>query len=332
MNSPTLHQHMIQKFCEEYLASISPLITRASKVSLVQRWEVFFQCSIAPSPGMIDPELLDSMLNLYQVASLDGLLPKYLGVEEQWGAIVSPRVATDTGAPIACIEHWFVTDPKDLTLVVESVKQHWPFPFEAIWIPLCPEHRCASFLAGWENARLEECVYVADWGCSRPEVLSLTKFSQFTCSMNQELNAWWPDLFRELDRDGSPLKSEHEVLSLKRMMESCLQTGGILNLYDYRGLAAHVSWLKGSEAELLIPQCWIVPYIFVRDDLRGQGFAKHLYALASQHMALDEIPLVCARVQAENLPSQKVLEAVGVEKVLDYYTVGREENQNTPMA
>jgi len=322
MNSPTLHQHIIQKFCEEYLASISPLITRASKVSLAQRWEVFFQCSIAPSPEMVDPELRDSMLNLYQVSSLDCLLPKYLGVEEQWGAIVSPRVATDTSAPIACIEHWFVTDPKDLTLVVESVKKHWPFPFEAIWIPLCPEHRCASFLAGWENARLEECVYVADWSCSRPEVLLPTKFSQFSCSTNQELNAWWPDLFRALDLSDSGLISEGEVASLKKGMVSCLQTGGIVNLSDHRGLAAHVSWFKGSEAELLIPQCWNVSYVFVRDDLRGQGVAKHLYALASQHMALDEIPLVCARVQAENLPSQKVLEAVGAEKVLDYYTVG----------
>ncbi len=322
MNPPTLHQHIIQKFCEEYLASISPLITRASKVSLAQRWEVFFQCSIAPPPEMIDPELRDSMLNLYQVPSLDYLLPKYLGEEEQRGAIVSPRVATATGTPIAFVEHWFVTDPKDLTLVVESVKKHWPFPFDAIWIPLCPDHRCASFLAGWENARLEECVYVADWGCSKPEVLSATKFSQFTCSTNQELIAWWPDFLRALNRDGVGQRSEDEVISLKRAMESCLRTGGIVNLYDHQGLAAHVSWRKGSQAELLIPQCWNVPYIFVRDDLRGQGVAKHLYALASQHMALDEIPLICARVQAENLPSQKVLEAVGAEKVLDYYTVG----------
>jgi hypothetical protein len=322
MNFMTLHQHIIQKFREEYLASISPIIDRASPVSMAKRWDLLFQCSISPNLEMIDPELQDSLLNLYQVHSLDFLFPKYFGNDEQWGAIVSPRISTTTGGPIAFIEHWFVTDPRDLTLVIESVKSRWPFDFEAIWIPLCPGHRCASFLQQQENVCLKECAYVADWSRSKPEVLSGTKFSQLTYSTNQKVNAWWPDLFRELSREESAATSEREMTSLKKRMEPCLRTGGIVNLHDDWGLAAHISWSQGSEAELLIPQCWNIPFIFVRSDLRGQGMAKHLYGLAAQKMVFDEMPLVCTRVQSPKQPSWKALESVGAERVMEYYKVG----------
>lgn len=322
MTSQSLSQNIVQKFREEYLAAVAPIVGQASPVSLVQRWDVLFQCSIAPKPEWIAPDLLATMLDLYQVPSHDQLLPKYLGNEEQWGAIVSPRVGTSTGEPIAFIEHWFVTDPSDLEQGVDAIKKLWPFPFQSIWISMSPQHRCVPYIKEWKHTCLAECAYVADWSHSRPEPRSATKFNELTCSTNQAVDSWWPELCREMIRDDVGLKSGREIDSLGKEMVLCLQTGGIVNLYDHRGFAAHVSWCKGGEAELLIPQCWNVPFIFVRSDLRGQGLAKHVYALASQKMVLDEIPLVCARVQADNQPSVKALDAVGAERVLEYYTVG----------
>ena len=317
-----LSPDIIQKFREEYLASLPPIIDAASTVSLAQRWEVLLQCSISPRAELISPDLLSALLDLYQVTFLEQLLPKYLGEDSQWGAVVSPRMANTTGEPIAFVEQWFVVEPSNLRSLVAAVKARWPFPFSAIWIFLSPRHRCASYLSGWEAARLEECAYVADWGRARPAVPSVTKFSQFSCSLNQEMNVWWPDLFQELNRDGSASRSDGEVTSLKRGMEFCAKTGGIVNLYDARGLAAHISWSQGSEADLLIPQCWSIPFIFVRADLRGRGLAKHLYAFASQNMALEKIHFICARVQGENQASGKALESVGAERVMEYYTVG----------
>lgn len=322
MSSLTLHQNIVQKFHEEYLAAVSPIVEQASPVSLAQRWDVLFQCSIAPKPEWMAPDSLAAMLDLYQVPSHEHLMPKYLGDDFHWGAIVSPRVATTTGEPIAFIEHWFVTDPGDLDHVVEAVKTQWPFPYSAIWIPMAPRHRCAPFINELESVNLKECAYVADWGRARPEVSSATKLSSFSCATNQALDSWGPDFCHVLKQGRAALIPERERASLRKRIESCLQTGGIVNLHDDQGLAAHVSWCQGSEAELLIPQCWNVPYIFVRHDLRGQGLAKHMYALAAQNMGLDEIPLICARVQEDNLPSVRALEAVGAERVLEYYTVG----------
>lgn len=321
MNRLTLHKNIVQKFREEYLATVSPIIEHASPISLAQRWNVLFQCSIAPQPEWIAPDFLMAMLDMYQVPSYENLLPRYFGNEECWGAIVSPRVATTTGEPIAFIEHWFVSDPGDLEQITEAVKKLWPFPYAAIWIPITPGHRCASMIKGLESGCLKECAYVADWDRSRPEVRSVTKFSQFSCSTNQDLDSWWPDFCQVLSRGGTAPIPEFGIASLRKTMEACPQNGGIVTLQDDQGLAAHVSWYKGSDAELLIPQCWNIPYIFVRDDLRGQGLAKYVYALASQNMAFDEIPLVCARAQADNQPSIKALETVGAERVLEYYTV-----------
>ncbi|MDT7043532.1 hypothetical protein [Candidatus Nitronereus thalassa] len=316
-----LSQDIIQKFREEYLTSLPPIIDRASTVRLSHRWDGLFQCSITPRAELISPDLLSSMLDLYQVPSFEQLLPKYLGEDAQWGGIVSPRVANITREPIAYVEQWFVSDPGDLKTLIEAIKTRWPFPFAAIWIPLSPRHRCASILPGWESARLAECAYVADWGCTRPDVPSVTKFNQFSCALNQGLDEWWPDLFQELNRDISASKADSEISSLKNSLESCLRTGGILTLHDVRGMAAVISWARGSDAELLIPQCWNIPCIFVRPDLRGQGLAKHLYALASQNMLLEENPFMCARVHGENQASCKALESVGAERVMEIFTV-----------
>lgn len=316
-----ISQRIIEKLRAEYLSVVSPIIEQASTISLVQRWNALFQCSIAPKPEWIAPEVMASMLDVYHVASVEELLPKYLGNAEQWGAVVSPRIATTTGKPIAFIEHWFVTEPSDLEQVVDAVKTQWPFFCEAIWIPISPRHRCAPLVKAWNSIHVQEYAYVAN--LSRNHAVEISnQFSQYSISTNQDVNSWWPVMYGELIREGKGRMSEDEMTSLKIGMKSSLITGGILNLNDSVGLAAHISCSHGSDAELLIPQCWNVPFVFVRDDLRGQGLAKYLYLLASQIMNFEDISLVCARVQAENQPSWKVLEAIGAEREMELYCVG----------
>ena len=321
MNGSELPSRIIQKFREERLSTVSSIISRASPILVEQRWDVLFQCSLDPKVEWIVPDLLETMLSVYHVPSYEQLIPKYLGDDDHWGAIVAPRVATTTGEPIAFIEHWFVTDPCDVANMVLTVSARWPLPCRGIWFPLCPQHRCAPFVKGWNKAGLQECVYVADWNRFNLEVTSSKEFSHLTCSTNENLDAWWPDFCRLVTRDGGTALRKSEMASLRKQMEFCQQDGCIINLYDNQGLAAHVSWLIGSEAELLIPQCWNVQYIFVRDNLRGQGVGRYLYGLASQNMALNDPSLVSARVQAESQGSVKALEAVGAERVLEYYAV-----------
>ncbi len=322
MNTLTVPQYIVPKFRDEYLAAVSPIVEQASSISLVQRWDVLFQCSIAPKREWMAPDFLATMLDVYQVLSHDQLMPKYLGNEEHWGAIVSPRIDTASGKPIAYIEHWFVSQSNDLEQVVEAIKKLWPFPFQAIWIAMSPQHRCVPFIQERKNACVKEYVYVADWSHSRPEPTSSTNFHEFTCLPNEPLDSWWRDFTQALNRDGKEWISEREIDSMRKGMQLSLKTGGLLNLYDLHGLAAHISWSKGSEIELLLPECWNITYIFVREDLRGQGLATYMYALASQNMSLVDISLICAHAQAAKPSSCQALESVAAERVLTFYAIG----------
>lgn len=322
MDSLTLHRDIVQKFREEFLSAVSPTIKHASSVSAEQRWGALFQCTISPNPDLIPLPLLASMLDLYQVSSPKQLVPKYLGNNEQWGAIVSPRVGTKTGQRIAFIEHWFVTKPEDFLHAVDTVKNLWPLPFDEIWMPISPQHRCALFIKERKDARLQECAFVANWGSACPLDPSGGIKSQFSFFTNQNLESWWQDFYQEVSRNPRVPISEGEIGSLKKGMDSCSQTGSIVNLYDKKGFAGHISWSKANEPELLIPECWNIHYVFLRSDLRGQGVSQSLYALAAQLMDLTRVPLVCARVEAENWPSLHSLEDVGAERVIEYLKVG----------
>jgi len=321
MNSLALHQNRIQKFRDEFLSVASPVIQYASDISLAQRWNLLFQWSLNPKTELMDPDLQASLIDRYQVSSLTQLASTYLGNEDVWGAVVAPRIHTPTGDPIACFEHWFVTHPRDLQEAVDAVPPVWPFPFRSIWIPVSPSHRVVSCLKDWEPAHLQERAYVVDRRHSRPIAPSSTLLKAFSSSINPPLNIWWSEFCRMLTRKEVPDISKRTLHSLQKGVSACLETGGVLNLHDQYGLAGHVSWNKGSEPELLIPQCWTIQYIFVRQDLRGRGLARQLYALAFQNMVLDEVPLVCARVSAPNVSSWKALEGVGAERVMEYYAV-----------
>ncbi len=320
MNSLTLSQNIIQRFRAEYLSSVSPIIEHASTVSLAQRWNLLFQCSIQPKSELIDPEVQTMLMDLYQVATLEDLSPKYVGEGERWGAIISPRIGTWARKRVACIDHWFVANPADFFTMLDRVKTEWSFPCDAIQLPISPNHRSVSFLAEWPQACLEECVYAAAWGATRPPLLSSKAFKEFSFVHDQDLDAWWPDFCRLLEPESLGLESENVKSQLRKGMERSLHSGGILNVYDHQGLAGHVSWYRGSDAELLIPECWQIHYVLVRPNLRGQKVAQYLYALAARRMKLEQVSLVCARVQGANFHSRKALEAVGAENVLEYYT------------
>ena len=320
MNSLTLSQNIIQRFRAEYLTSVSPIIEHASTVSLAQRWNLLFQCSIQPKSELIDPEVQTMLMDLYQVAILEDLSPKYIGEGERWGAIISPRIGTWTRKRVACIDHWFVSSRSDLLPMLDRVKAEWHLPCDAIQLPISPNHRSVSFLAEGPQACLEECVYAADWGATRPPLLSSKVFKEFSFFHDQDLNAWWLDFCRLLEPEFLGPEPENVKSQLRKGMERSLHSGGILNVYDHQGLAGHVSWYRGSDAELLLPQCWRIHYIVVRPNLRGQKVAQYLYALAARRMKLEQVSLVCARVQAANFHSRKAFEAVGAENVLEYYT------------
>ena len=321
MNGLTLHSDIVRKFRDEYLSSVPPVIAQASTVPVAQRWNALFQCSIAPKAEWVAPDIRGALLDLYRVSSIEKLIPKYFGDDDRWGAIVSPRVETETGERIAFIEHWFVTHPGDIERMILAIKSQWSLPFDMIFLPASPHHRCRSFLADWSQARLCECAYVAEWGRSQPAMPSAWRSNQYSCFTNQNLDSWWPEFCLLLGRyDAAPML-DRTVAALRNGMKHCLQTGGIVTLYDGQGLAAHVSWAKGSEAELLLPRCWNIHYVWVRPDLRGQGMSKYLYAVIGRQLDVEGIPLVCARAQADNLPSLKNFEGVGGERVREYYNI-----------
>ncbi len=323
MNRLTLHQNIVQKFRESYLGAVPPVIERASSVSLAQRWDVLFHCSTQPKSEVIDSDVQTMLMDLYQVKTLGDLSPKYVGEGEHWGAIISPRIGTWVRKRVACIEHWFVTNPSDLLTMLDRVKAEWDLPCDAIQLPISPNHRSVSFLAEMPQACLEECAYVADWGATRPPLLTSKVFKEFSFFHDQDLDAWWPEFCRLLEPESLGPEPEKINSQLRKGMEQSLHSGGILNVYDHQGLAGHVSWYRGSNAELLIPQCWQIHYIVVRPNLRGQKVAQYLYALAARRMNVDHVPLVSARMQGANVHSRKAFEAVGAENVLGYYTFQR---------
>ena len=320
MNRLTLHQNIVQKFRESYLVAVPPVIERASSVSLAQRWDVLFQYSTQPKSELINPDVQTMLMDLYQVETLGDLSPKYVGEGVRWGAIISPRIGTWERKRVACIEHWFVTNPADLLTMLDRVKVEWDLPCDAIQLPISPNHHSVLFLAEWPQVCLEECAYVADWGRQRPPLLTSKVFKEFSFFHNQDLDAWWPDFCRLLEPESLGPELEKVNSQLRKVMERSLHSGGILNVYDHQGLAGHVSWYRGSDAELLIPQCWQIHYIVVRPNLRGQNVAQYLYALAARRMNVDHVPLVSARVQGANVHSRKAFEAVGAENVMEHYT------------
>jgi hypothetical protein len=320
MNSLSLSQNIIQRFRAEYLTSVSPIIEHASTVSLGQRWDVLFQYSTQPKSELINPEVQTMLMDLYQVATLGDLSSKYIGEGERWGSIISPRIGTWAGKCVASIDHWFVSSRSDLLTVIDCVKAEWDFPCNAIQLSISPNHRAVSFLAEWPQARLEDCAYVADWGATRPPLLISKGFKEFSFFHDQELDAWWSDFCCLLEPEHLGPEPENLKSQLRKGMERSLHSGGILNVYDHQGLAGHVSWHRGSDAELLIPQCWQIHYIVVRPSLRGQKVAQYLYALAARRMNVDHVPLVSARMQSANFQSRKAFEAVGAENILETYT------------
>jgi hypothetical protein len=320
MSSLTFHQNIVQKFRESYLSAVPPVIERASSVSLAQRWDVLFQYSTQPKSELINPDVQTMLMDLYQVVTLGDLSPQYIGEGERWGAIISLRIGTWARKRVACIDHWFVTNPADLLTMLDRVKAEWHLPCDAIQLPISPNHRSVSFLAEIPQACLEECVYAADWSATRPPLLSSKVFKEFSFFHNQVLDAWWSDFCCLLEPEPLGSEPENEKSQLQKGMERSLHSGGILNVYDHQGLAGHVSWYRGSDAELLIPQCWQIHYIVVRPNLRGQKVAQYLYALAARRMNVDHVSLVSARMQGANVHSRKAFEAVGAENILETYT------------
>ena len=120
---------------------------------------------------------------------------------------------------------------------------------------------------------------------------------------------------------GLEFSAEGVLTQLRKGISQCQEHGGVLNLYDERGLAGHVSWCLGSDAELLLPLCWQIHWIVVRPDLHGREISKLLYVEASKKMNLAKTPLVCARVQSGNLASLKTLEALGGVRVAENYLI-----------
>ncbi len=319
MKNLDLPQRIIQKFREERLSVVPRIIEQASNIPVSHRWDVLFRVSTNPFSEVISVDIQDELMSVYQVSRLEDLAPRYVGAGEQWGLIVTPRMRTWSRQRIAFLEHWFVTKKSDWTAIVNIVKQEWPLPFDAIQVAFHPQHRGTSYLCEWGHAQLEACAYVGDWGSTLSMVPNSDLSRRFSLDFNQDLDAWWPDLCRLIEPNVLGPDRAIVITQLRKGIDQSRLNGGILNLYDEQGLAGHVSWSLGSDAELLIPQCWQIQFIVVRPDLRGQGIGKHLYTEAAQKMNLSMIPLVCARVQSDNLPSLKALEAVGTERVLESF-------------
>ena len=314
-----LPQGIIQKFQEERLAVVPRIIEQASSIPVSHRWNVLFRVSTNPFSEVISLDIQDDLKSVYQVSRLEDLAPQYFGEGKQWGVIVAPRMGTWSRKRIVFLEHWFVTNPSDWTPILNIVKQEWRLPFDAVQVAVNPQHREASYLREWGRARLEACAYVGDWGSKLPMGLTSDLSKKLSSTFNQALDVWWPDLCQLIEPNVLGSDRDEVINQLRKGLNQSRENGGILNLYDEQGLAGHVSWSLGSDAELLIPQCWQIQCIVVRPDLRGRGIGKHLYATAARKMNLSMVPLVCARVQNDNLPSLKSLEAVGTESILESF-------------
>jgi len=319
MKNLNLPQRIVQKFREERLSVVPRIIEQASSLPVTDRWEVLFRVSTNPFSEAISVDIQDELMSVYQVSRLEDLAPRYFGAGEQWGIVVAPRIGTWSRKRIVFLEHWFVTNPSDWTTIVNILKQEWPLPIDAVEVAIHPQHRETSHLCEWSRAQLEACAYVGDWGNKFPMVPTSDLSKRFSLSFNQDLDAWWSDFCCLIEPN--VLGPDQAVVfdQLRKGLDQSRENGGILNLYDEQGLAGHVSWSMGSDAELLIPQCWQIQCIVVRPDLRGQGLSRHLYAVAAQKMNLGQIPLVCARVQSDNLPSLKALVTVGAERVSESF-------------
>ena len=309
----------LSRFRDERLSSLSPLLADSSDISLAHRWNVFFHCSIQPQPDLICAEVKNFLMDVYHVSTLDALVPKFVGEGEQWGALVSPGVGNQENTPIAIIDHWFVTDPSDFLRMFEMISVTWPWPFEGIRIPISSHHPYLSYLKGNTTVHLEECVYGADWKHHPPPVFDSLASRKFSVLVNHQLENWLPDLWRSLESSECGEDDLGRKNQIVKNLERSLGGGGLVTLYDSQGFAGMVSWYESSDAELLLLRYWHVPYIFVRPDLRNQKVAQYLYGLAAKHMNLKQTGLVVARVRTRNVSSQRVLENVGAERMVEYF-------------
>jgi ribosomal protein S18 acetylase RimI-like enzyme len=311
----------LSRFRDERLSTLSPLLADSSDISSAHRWNVFFHCSIQPQPDLIRTEVKHSLKDVYRVSTLDDLVPKYVGEGEQWGALVSPGVGNQENTPMALIDHWFVTDPSDFMRMFEMISVTWPWPFNGIRISISALHRCFSYLQGLATVHLEECVYGADWKHHPPSVTDSLSGGKFSVLVNQQLDQWLPDLWNCFRSSEGGVGNLGREAPLVKNLERSLETGGLLTLYDSQGFAGMVSWYHSSDAELLLLQYWHVPCIYVRPDLRNKKVGQYLYGLASRYMDLEKTGMIGARVQVGNVSSQRVLEKVGAERMMEYFMV-----------
>lgn len=309
---------VISRFRDERLSSVSSLLSGSSPISLSQRWNVFFHCTLQLQPDLIRKEVKLALMDAYKVSSLDPLAPKFVRDGEEWGALVSPGIESKDNMPIALVDHWFITNPSDFLHMFKGISQRWPFPFAGIRLSLSPSHPSASYLRNIPKIHLQEHVYLADWKHHPPQDSESCTDRTFSMLVNQSLEDWLPDLWDCFRSSWGGQENSEWKAHIRANLERSLENGGLLTIYDSQGFAGMISWYDSSDAELLLVQYWHISFIFVRPDLRNQKVGQYLYGLAAQQMNLEKTGLMGARVQAENLASHRALEKAGAERVMDY--------------